>query len=875
VLKKCIDKIVDRLYYIYRAIFELDVYPDEWRESTTVVLRKPGKPSYEEPKAYRPIALLNTLGKLFSSIMADDISHYCETRKVLPRSQFGGRPSRSTSDSLLLLTHTIKEAWRRGKVVSVLFLDVQGAFPSVIKEVLIHSMRTRGVPLEYTRVTELMLTGRRTRLSFDDFLSDPIAINNGNNQGCPLSMIYYAFYNAGLLEISHPGARNENQFGFVDDVSLMAVGDNFVEAHQRLSSMMTRPGGAFDWSEKHGSQFELSKLALMNFSPKPHSPMSLTLLHPRTNRSTTINAVQVHRFLGVLLDPKLKWTAQTDRAARTAETWINLVRRLARTSTGISARGMRQLYLSIAVPRMTYAAEVWYTLPHKMHPLSKKRAGAVRFTKKMQSAQRRAAITMLGAMRTTAGDVLDAHAYLPPPHLLFLKALIRSATRLVTLPDCHPLHQPVQQAVKRAVKRHRSPLHTLFLTTGVKPRPYETILPARRRRNYRMLARVKIEADRDTAIADALNISGTAVYTDGSGFDGKIGAAAVLVKNGIMKKSLRYCLGTEADHTVYEAEAIAVTLGLHLLMETRETMEEVTIGTDNQAVLLGMANQKSKASHHLMDKIHDMLEDLQVTQARRRGERIEGYRKGTGRTKLEDGSMGWKEWGLKRWCKVELVWTPGHEGIDGNEKADEEAKRATQGESSLAKDLPAFLRRKPLPISISATRQLLKKKMKHRWQGEWSSSPRFACTKRFDNSLPSDDYLHIIDQLRRNQASTLTQLRTGHIPLNAFLHRIKRHDTPDCPHCRHGTRETLIHYLLECPHYAGARRQLHARTIRGSSLIPFLLGSRKGIPHLLRYVSNTNRLKATFGEVHPADGLVIKEKEIKEKSTARANRNAE
>jgi len=874
VLKKCIDILVDRLYYIYRAIFELDIYPDEWRESITVMLRKPGKPSYEEPKAYRPIALLNTLGKLFSSIMADNLSHYCETREVFPKSQFGGRPSRSTSDSMLLLTHTIKEAWRRKKVASILFLDVQGAFPNVVKEVLIHNMRLRGVPSEYTRVTELMLTGRRTKLSFDDFLSNFITIDNGNNQGCPLSMIYYAFYNAGLLEISPPDTRDEQQFGYVDDVALLAIGDNLVETHEKLSRMMTRPGGAFDWSKSHNSQFELSKLALMNFSYKPHQPTSLILSHPHTGRTTTITSTRTYKFLGVLFDPKLRWTAQTERATRSTESWINLIRRLARTSTGISAKGMRQLYIAVALPRMTYAAEVWYTIPHKANETSRKRMGSVKFTQKLLSAQRRATITMLGAMRTTAGDVLNAHAYLPPPHFLFLKTLIRTTTRLVTLPDCHPLHKPAQQAVKKIVKRHRSPLHLLFLTTGVQPRPYETILPARRRRNHRLLAKINIEENRDTAIANANNITGTAIYTDGSGYKKQIGAAAVLVKNGIVKKSLRYHLGAFTEHTVYEAEAVAVALALHLLIETRETMERVTIGMDNQAVLLGMANQKSKPGHYLMDKIHDMLEDFQVTQARRRGERIEGYKRGTGRTRLEDGSIGWKEWRLKRWCKVEFVWTPGHEGIDGKECADEEAKRAAQGEPSATKDLPSFLRRKPLPISISATRQLLKKEMKQRWQDEWKTSPRYDRMKQIDGSLPSDDFLHIIDQLRRNQASILIQLRTGHIPLNTMLHRINRSDTPDCPHCRNGIRETLLHYLLECPHYAGARRLLQARlTRRNSSSIPFLLDNRRGIPHLLRYVSDTNRLKATFGEVRPADGFVIKYKEIKKRPATRVDQS--
>lgn len=59
-------------------------------------------------------------------------------------------------------------------------------------------------------------------------------------------------------------------------------------------------------------------------------------------------------------------------------------------------------------------------------------------------------------------------------------------------------------------------------------------------------------------------------------------------------------------------------------------------------------------------------------------------------------------------CDVEFIWTPGHEGIRGNELADEERKKAAQGETSLSIELPPILRGKPLPISISATRQTLK-----------------------------------------------------------------------------------------------------------------------------------------------------------------------
>jgi len=395
----------------------------------------------------------------------------------------------------------------------------------------------------------------------------------------------------------------------------------------------------------------------------------------------------------------------------------------------------------------------------------------------------------------------------------------------------------------------------------------------RRRRNYRLLGEIQIDNDRTTAIENAKQISGTAIYTDGSGHEGKIGAAAIMMKHGGTHKTLKYHLGDKSEHTVYEAEAVAIILAIHMLTNIRTEIDFVTIGTDNQAVLLGMQNQRSKPGHHLMDRIHDSLEDFQVTQLRIRGERVKGYRKGQGRTRLEDGSKGWKEWRLNVRCAVKFVWTPGHEGIEGNERADKAAKDAATGESSDTKKLPAFLRHKPLLVSVSATRQLLKKEMKNRWNTEWQASPRYANAKNIDGSLPSDDYLHIVDQLRRNQASLLIQLRTGHIPLNVVLHRIKRSETPDCPHCKNGIRETIHHYLLTCPHYETARRQLRVKLPRDSTSIPYLLSARNRIPHLLRYIGNTNCLKETFGEVHPTDDSVLKEKETKERTQSRHNRD--
>jgi hypothetical protein len=55
-----------------------------FRHSKTVVLRKPQKPTYDVAKAYRPIALLNTLGKVLEKIVTRRVSALAEEHDLLP-----------------------------------------------------------------------------------------------------------------------------------------------------------------------------------------------------------------------------------------------------------------------------------------------------------------------------------------------------------------------------------------------------------------------------------------------------------------------------------------------------------------------------------------------------------------------------------------------------------------------------------------------------------------------------------------------------------------------------------------------------------------------------------------------------------------------
>lgn len=68
-----------------------------------IPLKKPGKEDYIVVKAWRPISLLSTLGKVLESVVIERISYIVEIYKLLPTNHFGARKQQSVEQALLLL----------------------------------------------------------------------------------------------------------------------------------------------------------------------------------------------------------------------------------------------------------------------------------------------------------------------------------------------------------------------------------------------------------------------------------------------------------------------------------------------------------------------------------------------------------------------------------------------------------------------------------------------------------------------------------------------------------------------------------------------------------------------------------------------------
>ena len=143
ILQKVLDLILPTLHQLFNSSLDLGHFPRHFRESITVVLRKPGKDDYSMPKSYRPIALLNTLGKALEAIIATRLMYLADHYDLLPQTHIGGRRMRSTEHAVHILLEEIHKAWRNKQVASLLLLDVSGAFDNVSHPRLLHNLRKR------------------------------------------------------------------------------------------------------------------------------------------------------------------------------------------------------------------------------------------------------------------------------------------------------------------------------------------------------------------------------------------------------------------------------------------------------------------------------------------------------------------------------------------------------------------------------------------------------------------------------------------------------------------------------------------------------------------------------------------------------------
>ncbi|KAJ3930413.1 MAG: hypothetical protein NXY57DRAFT_867076, partial [Lentinula lateritia] len=106
---------------------------------------------------------------------------------------------------------------------------------------------------------------RTTRLSYDDYISQPFDVPGGEDQGDPFAAVGYILYAAGLLR-TFKNLDREEGFGFMDNVAGMKWATDIDQLHAEIGQMMDKENGPLEWAASHNCQFGVPKFKLVDFN---------------------------------------------------------------------------------------------------------------------------------------------------------------------------------------------------------------------------------------------------------------------------------------------------------------------------------------------------------------------------------------------------------------------------------------------------------------------------------------------------------------------------------------------------------------------------------------------------------------------------------
>jgi ribonuclease HI len=659
-LKVCWEHVGRWYHELVNLCLRLAYFPKLWRRGEVAFIPKPGKKDKTSFRSWRPIALLSCLAKGLERLLAKRIAYQALRAKIASPQQAGALPKRSAMDLVTAFTHEAELALARRKRVSLVTMDIQGAFDALLPRRLLQRMRQQGWPLPVLRIVQSFLEDRYVRVRLDGFTTGYKRVKCGTPQGSPLSPILYLLYLVDLLR-EDPTLR----FGYADDLALYRIGNSLKENAKALARDIRK---VIDWGERHRVFFAPEKTELLHIVGKARdrdnpeikvnetlriqpSPLPPTRRAGTGDRSEGEEQKPALRWLGVWFDRLLSFARHVRERCARAMRVARHIRGLARIQYGPPAEQLRKATVTCVLPAALYGSEAWYggrmkpavNIAQAGRPEVSARIGGL--IDEVDQVITTAARAVLPVWRTTPNATLHRDAGLPTADAALEIARLRQALRIRTVDAYHPLanrgHAPEFRRGRET--RPKTKLQVL-----------ESMLPGIERPQVTDLRYPRGSLDDPTGGIDKKTAAkhflaweaavppwDIIVYSDGSqkviDKTPSLGYGYTIYQGG-QELDSGYA-SIDNSSVVFDAEAIGALRGLDRAIHlTRDQGERhIWVCVDNTAAIWCLRGNPSDSAQWAFRKFHELVD--------------------------QDNE-----------CTVELKWCPGHEGIPGNERADVLAK---------------------------------------------------------------------------------------------------------------------------------------------------------------------------------------------------------
>ena len=392
ILKVVVESCPNVLLDVFNACLKRGLFPKQWKRQNLILLKKGDKPP-DQTSSYRPLCLLDTMGKLLEGMILRRLRKFLES-KYSDR-QYGFRKGRSTVDAITAVVNAISKGKaghkKRKGFCAAVALDIKNAFNSARWIDFIMSLVRKEVPEYLLRIIENYLSDRK--VFYENMTAD---MTGGAAQGSRMGPDLWNSSYDDFLDLPLPDGCVI--FGFADDALLLVWNDD-----ERLLEMNTNTCLFLikRWMDSRGLKLALHKTEAVLMTDRRVFQKPVIRL-----ANEVIEWRKQLRYLGVELDYKLSFGPHIKKIAERALETTTQLSRIMPNTRGPS-EWKRKLVCSSAYSQLLYAAPVW--------------AGALErktLLKKVLSIQRIMAMRVVSAYRTVSTAAVLVLASTPPADLL-------------------------------------------------------------------------------------------------------------------------------------------------------------------------------------------------------------------------------------------------------------------------------------------------------------------------------------------------------------------------------------------------------------------------------------------------------------------------
>ena len=352
--KMCLQNIIT----IANACIELGYWPNHFKKSMMIVISKPNKMSYNSSKSFRPIVLLNTLGKLIEKVIGNRLQFYIVSNNFIYQSQLDRLKFKSTTNAGIALTYFIYMRWIKNMSTSLLVFDIAQFFLSLNYRLLTLILGKAGFDLRVVKFFLNYLFEKKTKYFWNNFSSSQFEAHMGVGQGLALSPILSALYLSPFLYILEKRLKNLNLnisiLSFVNNSLFLMQSKSFRISNACLFSSYNI---TFNLLSKFSFLVKYLKTEVFHFS-RSHGIFNPPPLNLSTIGSPILCSKEIWRHLGFIFDRKLFFCQYINFYTNKAISTVKCMKILGNLTRGLIPHQKHLLYRSYTLPIALYGFQM-------------------------------------------------------------------------------------------------------------------------------------------------------------------------------------------------------------------------------------------------------------------------------------------------------------------------------------------------------------------------------------------------------------------------------------------------------------------------------------------------------------------------------------